>query len=167
MMRNFQSKPAAQPVETDVQKGGPRMVRRAFGDITNSGAGAEDMRTNMNEKPFGAMGGGGGGGVVGAGGGGVGMMMQGTEMSPRIYMDRPCDDIDCKDSNNPLLASSYVNEMYKVFGQQEREYQVQHDYLSRNTLINDKMRCILVDWLVITNIIEIFMCVYIYDLFYI
>lgn len=132
-MRNFQTKPAAQPMETDVQKGGSRVVRRAFVDITNSGT--DDVRSNANEKPV-------------VGGGAMMMMHNNADMNLRLYMDRPCDDIDNKDTNNPLLASAYVNDMYKVFGQQESEFQVQADYLSRNTLINDKMRCILVDWLV-------------------
>ncbi len=140
-MRNFLSKPAAQPVEADVQKGGMR-PRRAFGDITN-GIGGEEFRGGDGMK---------GGVFQAAAGGGLGnIMMQGDMHHPRPYMDRPCDDIDCKDTNNPLLASSYVNQMYKVFGEQEREYQVKADYLSNNTLINDKMRCILVDWLVSVN----------------
>lgn len=140
MIRNFQSKPAAAPAENnDVQKGSVRPPRRAFGDITNGGGNNnEEVRGDAKPPTF-------------QNGGGAPhhhVMMQATDMHPRPYMDRPIDDIDCKDTHNPLLASSYVNLMYKVFGDQETQYQVKCDYLSNNTLINEKMRCILVDWLV-------------------
>lgn len=66
----------------------------------------------------------------------------------RPYMLRPADDIDAKDGDNPLLVSSYANEMYDHFREVEREFRVHPNYMTRQEVINEKMRTILVDWLV-------------------
>jgi hypothetical protein len=72
-----------------------------------------------------------------------------TVMSDRSYMQRPCDDIDSRDSDNPLLVTCYVNEMYENFNQLEQEFRVNHNYMTtRQEFINEKMRSILIDWLV-------------------
>jgi hypothetical protein len=100
-----------------------RVPRRAFGDITNTTSVDDDVSQVNKGKPIAAL-------------------------SARPYMDRPIDDIDSKDDSNPLLASTYVNQMYVVLQEQEREYIVSHDYMSKQLFINEKMRCILYDWLV-------------------
>lgn len=66
----------------------------------------------------------------------------------RPYMDRPSDDIDSRDAENPLLCTEYVNEMYELFSKGEREFAVNPTYMSTQPNINEKMRTILVDWLV-------------------
>jgi hypothetical protein len=71
-----------------------------------------------------------------------------TILEERPYMQRPVDDIDSRDAGNPLLVSSYVNDMYKHFSIVERQYVVNPDYMKKQGYINEKMRCILVDWLV-------------------
>jgi hypothetical protein len=48
----------------------------------------------------------------------------------RAYMQRASDDIDARDAGNPLLAVSYVNEMYENFNQLEKELKVKHEELS-------------------------------------
>ncbi len=76
-----------------------------------------------------------------------------TVMSDRSYMQRPCDDIDSRDADNPLLVTCYVNEMYDNFNQLEQEFRVNHNYMAtRQEAINEKMRSILIDWLVSTSI---------------
>jgi len=69
---------------------------------------------------------------------------------PVPYMMRPVDDIDSRDSGNPLLCTAYVNEMYAIFFDQERDMQVANtqNYMPNQQHINEKMRAILVDWMV-------------------
>ena len=66
----------------------------------------------------------------------------------RDYMNRESDDIDARDAGNPLLATCYVNDMYKNFGQLERQYAVNPNYMTNQPYVNERMRSILVDWLV-------------------
>lgn len=68
----------------------------------------------------------------------------------RIYMQRPPDDIDAnsRDLENPQMAASYANDIYENFFNLEREFRVNHNYMGRQEAINEKMRCILIDWLV-------------------
>lgn len=70
------------------------------------------------------------------------------EEDERSYMRRESDDIDTRDANNPLLCTDYVNEMYVHFIDVERQFMVQANYMSNQPYINEKMRCILIDWLV-------------------
>lgn len=86
-----------------------------------------------------------------------------TEMqesiSSRPYMDRVCDDVDARDSDNPLLVTCYVNELYETFNALEKEFSISPTYMSRQDYVNEKMRTILVDWLVRQNIIIIIVVV--------
>jgi len=67
----------------------------------------------------------------------------------RAYMRREADDIDIRDIGNPLLCTSVVNEMYEWFGDVEKGIITNSNYMSNaQPHINEKMRCILVDWLV-------------------
>lgn len=65
----------------------------------------------------------------------------------RSYMQRPADDIDARDIGNPLLCTQYVNEMYDHYNEVERQFMVK-DYISKQQHVNERMRTILVDWLV-------------------
>ena len=65
----------------------------------------------------------------------------------RSYMQRPADDIDARDIGNPLLCTQYVNEMYEHYNEVERKFMVK-DYISKQQHVNERMRTILVDWLV-------------------
>jgi hypothetical protein len=69
--------------------------------------------------------------------------------SCRPYMDRVCDDVDARDTDNPLLVTCYVNELYETFNELEKTFSVSPTYMSRQEYVNEKMRTILVDWLVI------------------
>ena len=67
---------------------------------------------------------------------------------PREYMRRPVDNIDSRDAGNPLLCTEYVNQMYDHFYLQEKECMVAPDYMKKQAHITDKVRTILIDWLV-------------------
>ncbi|CAI9765713.1 unnamed protein product [Fraxinus pennsylvanica] len=56
-------------------------------------------------------------------------------------------DIDAADVNNDLAVVEYVEEIYKFYKLVENESRV-HDYIDSQPEINEKMRAILVDWLI-------------------
>ncbi|GFR51344.1 hypothetical protein Agub_g13767, partial [Astrephomene gubernaculifera] len=60
----------------------------------------------------------------------------------------PLPDIDSGDKLNPLMAAEYVNDIYYFYKRVEPKFKVPADYMSKQTDINDKMRAILIDWLV-------------------
>ena len=100
--------------------------RRALGDITNTIP--DEVRDVLGNKK-------------------VSVPMD-IPNSDRPYMDRPVDDIDSRDNDNPLLVTDYVNDMYENFGEVEREFAVKPNYMTHQEFINEKMRSILVDWLI-------------------
>mmetsp|Transcript_10678 Transcript_10678/g.19499 ORF Transcript_10678/g.19499 Transcript_10678/m.19499 type:complete len:385 (-) Transcript_10678:328-1482(-) len=57
-------------------------------------------------------------------------------------------DIDSMDKYNPLMASEYVHDIYSYYKRVEPKFRVPEDYMRRQIDINEKMRAILVDWLV-------------------
>ncbi|KAL6765689.1 B type cyclin [Haematococcus lacustris] len=60
----------------------------------------------------------------------------------------PLPDIDSEDRNNPLAETEYVNDIYSYYRRIEPKYRVSSTYMTSQADINDKMRAILVDWLV-------------------
>ncbi len=58
------------------------------------------------------------------------------------------DDIDERDSDDPLCATSYVQDMYEHFRSKEVSTSVRPVYMEEQQYINERMRSILVDWLV-------------------
>jgi hypothetical protein len=60
----------------------------------------------------------------------------------------PADDIDERDSEDPLCVTSYVQDMYEHFRQKEVSTSVRPVYMEDQQYINERMRSILVDWLV-------------------
>ncbi|KAK1378362.1 hypothetical protein POM88_025106 [Heracleum sosnowskyi] len=56
-------------------------------------------------------------------------------------------DIDAADATNELAAVEYVEDMYKFYKEAESESHV-YDYMDSQPEINQKMRAILVDWLI-------------------
>lgn len=60
----------------------------------------------------------------------------------------PPDDIDERDSDDPLCATSYVQDMYEHFRIKEPSTSVRPIYMEDQQYINERMRSILVDWLV-------------------
>jgi hypothetical protein len=66
----------------------------------------------------------------------------------RSYMQRPSDDIDARDAGNPVLATTYVTEMYGCFSDTEKKFFIDNTYMANQPYINERMRSILIDWLV-------------------
>mmetsp|Transcript_9146 Transcript_9146/g.11441 ORF Transcript_9146/g.11441 Transcript_9146/m.11441 type:complete len:349 (+) Transcript_9146:2-1048(+) len=58
------------------------------------------------------------------------------------------DDIDERDANDPLCATEYVQDMYKHFRSKEVTTSVRPIFMENQPHINERMRSILVDWLV-------------------
>ncbi|GAB4851783.1 G2/mitotic-specific cyclin-2 [Ancistrocladus abbreviatus] len=56
-------------------------------------------------------------------------------------------DIDAADAENELAVTEYVEDIYKFYKLIENESRV-HDYMELQPDINEKMRAILVDWLI-------------------
>ncbi|KAK9664449.1 hypothetical protein RND81_14G042800 [Saponaria officinalis] len=56
-------------------------------------------------------------------------------------------DIDASDVNNELAVVEYIEDLYKFYKQAENECRPQ-DYMASQPEINEKMRAILVDWLI-------------------
>ncbi|KAL5260301.1 hypothetical protein ACHWQZ_G010431 [Mnemiopsis leidyi] len=58
------------------------------------------------------------------------------------------EDIDAEDRENPLLCSEYINDIYAYMKVMEKQYAVDADYIKKKTDITERMRGILVDWLI-------------------
>jgi cyclin B len=56
-------------------------------------------------------------------------------------------DIDRNDTDNPQLVSEYVNDIYDYMRELESRYPIKYRYLD-GSIINGRMRGILIDWLV-------------------
>ena len=68
---------------------------------------------------------------------------------PNSYqMTGSVDNIDERDQNDPLCVTSYVNDMYNHFRMKETVTSVRPIYMETQPHINQKMRSILVDWLI-------------------
>ena len=65
---------------------------------------------------------------------------------PRSRQEIP--DIDACDRENPLAVTEYVNDIFSYWFRVEPDTQVAPNYMLIQTDINDKMRAILIDWLV-------------------
>ena len=65
----------------------------------------------------------------------------------RLYMNRPSDNID-QDLDNIFLCNEVVEDMYKIFHEDEKNNMINPQYLESQTFINDKMRKVLIDWMV-------------------
>ena len=60
----------------------------------------------------------------------------------------PPDNIDERDTDDPLCVTSYVQDMYEHFRTKEGSTSVRPVYMEDQQYINERMRSILVDWLV-------------------
>ncbi|CAH8363958.1 unnamed protein product [Eruca vesicaria subsp. sativa] len=57
-------------------------------------------------------------------------------------------DIDCSDKNNPLVVVEYINKIYDFYKNNECRSCVPPNYMENQPDINERMRGILVDWLI-------------------
>lgn len=60
----------------------------------------------------------------------------------------PMSDIDEADAGDPMAVSEYVQDIYSLYKTRENFSCVPHDYMSQQSDINERMRAILVDWLI-------------------
>lgn len=73
----------------------------------------------------------------------------GIQANPNSYqMTGNVDNIDERDCDDPLCTTSYVNDMYVHFRQKEMNTSVRPVYMESQGHINERMRSILVDWLI-------------------
>jgi cyclin B len=57
-------------------------------------------------------------------------------------------DIDLLDAENPQFCSEYAKDIYQYMRDIEKNFHTPPVYMSKQTEINEKMRAILVDWLI-------------------
>ena len=70
-------------------------------------------------------------------------------VDPTSYqMTGTCDDIDERDKDDPLCVTTYVEDMYAYFREKEESTSVRPLYMETQKHINERMRSILIDWLV-------------------
>ncbi|KAL4272276.1 hypothetical protein GQ457_13G020580 [Hibiscus cannabinus] len=62
--------------------------------------------------------------------------------------DEPLQDIDNGDKNNPLAVVEYIDDLYKFYRKAECTGCVPPNYMAQQHDINEKMRAILIDWLI-------------------
>jgi len=72
----------------------------------------------------------------------------GMDFTTSYQYSAPPDDIDERDSDDPLCATSYVQDMYEHFRLKEMSTSVRPVFMEDQQFINERMRSILVDWLV-------------------
>lgn len=70
------------------------------------------------------------------------------ESDPMEEEQEPVLDIDGDDVNNPLAVVEYVEDLHEFYRKNERFSCVPQDYMAQQFDITDKMRAILIDWLI-------------------
>ena len=58
------------------------------------------------------------------------------------------EDIDQDDFENPQLCADYVKDIYRYLRHLEQKYHVDPMYMKNQPEINERMRLILIDWLI-------------------
>lgn len=61
---------------------------------------------------------------------------------------RRIEQVDMADVNDPLAAADFVKYIFKSYRNTEQKVRISSSYMSRQQDINEKMRSILIDWLV-------------------
>ncbi|GMJ10578.1 CYCLIN B2;4 [Hibiscus trionum] len=62
--------------------------------------------------------------------------------------EEPFLDIDNSDKNNPLAVVEYIDDLYKFYREAEGNGCVPPNYMAQQRDINERMRAILIDWLI-------------------
>ncbi|THG09954.1 hypothetical protein TEA_009607 [Camellia sinensis var. sinensis] len=70
------------------------------------------------------------------------------EVEMEDIFEEPVMDIDSCDAKNPLALVEYVHDVYAYYRKMESCSDVSPSYMSQQPDINEKMRAILIDWLV-------------------
>ncbi|XP_004512252.1 G2/mitotic-specific cyclin-1 [Cicer arietinum] len=70
------------------------------------------------------------------------------EVEMEDIMEEPVLDIDTSDANNPLAVVEYIEDLYAYYRKVENTSCVSPNYMAQQFDINERMRAILVDWLI-------------------
>ncbi|GAU29832.1 hypothetical protein TSUD_223780 [Trifolium subterraneum] len=62
--------------------------------------------------------------------------------------EEPVMDIDTSDENNPLAVTEYIEDLYSYYRKVENTGCVSPNYMAQQFDINERMRAILIDWLI-------------------
>ncbi|XP_022775483.1 G2/mitotic-specific cyclin-2-like isoform X2 [Durio zibethinus] len=73
--------------------------------------------------------------------------MEEVEMED-ILVEEPSVDIDGCDAKNPLAVVDYVEDLYAFYRKMENFSWISPNYMAQQSDINEKMRAILIDWLI-------------------
>lgn len=73
--------------------------------------------------------------------------LQDMKIGLHLQMDDP-DDIDVHDLDKPEAVTEYVNDQYSFYKEKEKRNIINPLYMEKQSQINNKMRAILIDWLV-------------------
>lgn len=57
-------------------------------------------------------------------------------------------DIDACDRNDPLAVVDYIQDIYRFYKKTENSSRVSPNYMTNQFDINERMRAILIDWLI-------------------
>ena len=66
----------------------------------------------------------------------------------RRVRDTPLPALDAADAADPLAASEYAGDIFAYYARAEPRFRPPADYMARQVDVNEKMRAILLDWLV-------------------
>ncbi|XP_071735337.1 G2/mitotic-specific cyclin-2-like [Rutidosis leptorrhynchoides] len=71
-----------------------------------------------------------------------------VEVQMEDIFEEPIIDIDVCDNENQLAVVEYVEDLYAYYRSMEQRSLVSPDYMKQQSDINEKMRSILIDWLI-------------------
>ncbi|XP_045811280.1 G2/mitotic-specific cyclin-1-like [Trifolium pratense] len=70
------------------------------------------------------------------------------EVEMEDIMEEPVLDIDISDADNPLAVTEYIEDLYSFYRKVESTGCVSPNYMAQQFDINERMRAILIDWLI-------------------
>ncbi|GAU29830.1 hypothetical protein TSUD_223760 [Trifolium subterraneum] len=70
------------------------------------------------------------------------------EVEMEDIMEEPVLDIDTCDADNPLAVTEYIEDLYSYYRKVENTGCVSPNYMAQQFDINERMRAILIDWLI-------------------
>jgi hypothetical protein len=65
-----------------------------------------------------------------------------------MIIDEAVEDIDVDDRDDPLSVTEYANDIYATLRERERQSCIPVEYIKEQVDINERMRMVLLDWLV-------------------
>ncbi|KAK5577572.1 hypothetical protein RB653_002515 [Dictyostelium firmibasis] len=78
-------------------------------------------------------------------------MIQEEQMIIDVITEVP-ENIDIYDSHDPQCVGEYVNEIFAYYRKKEQDDKIDKDYIKNQYHINERMRAILVDWMMAVHV---------------